>query len=94
MVNPTDLPQVPSAVIVAKAMMYLCRAAMASNANPKWGQLAEMYKQDFDREQQNARTADDRRKVTLGIKADDGYGVNLGEDYYATHDAAGPPYVG
>jgi hypothetical protein len=74
-------------------MMYLCRAAMASNANPKWGQLAQFYKDDFDREQQNARTADDRRKVTLGIKAEDSYGLNSGLDYIQNHDASGPPFV-
>src|SRR5216684_1137743 len=90
-----DLPQIPSAVIEAKAAMYMCRAVFASSGNPKWLQLAQEYRQDYIQELQDARVADNRRKVTLGMSATGSRGgVNLGLDYLAVHDAGGPPYAG
>lgn len=94
LVSPTDLPLVPSAVLENKAMMYMAQAAFASNSNPKWMALAQSYQATYVKELQDARTADDRRKVTLGISASKySGGINSGVDYYATHDAYGPPYV-
>lgn len=95
MLNPNDQPQVPSAVIEAKASMYLARSVFASTGNPKWFQLVGDYKDDYIRERDAARVEDNRRKVTLGITATGVRGgVNLGLDYYSIHDAAGPPYMG
>lgn len=95
MVNPTDLPLIPSAVLEAKAMMYACRALFASSGSPKWGSMADKYKDDYVYERDAARVADNRRKVTLGMSATGSRGgVNLGIDYVAVHDASGPPYVG
>ena len=95
LVNPTDNPLVPSAVLENKAMMYAAQSLCASNSNPKWLQLAQLYQTTYMTELQNAHTADDRRKVTLGISASKyGGGLNTGVDYYSTHDAAGPPYIG
>ena len=93
MLNPNDNPQVPSAVIEAKAAMYMCRAAFASTGNPKWLQMSETYKADYTEEIDKALTEDRRRKVTLGLSATGEYtgGVNLGEDYWSIHDAWGPP---
>jgi hypothetical protein len=76
-------------------MMYMAQAAFASNSNPKWLSLAQSYQVTYMKEQQDARTADDRRKVSLGIHAAGGQStVNTGIDYLYNHDPAGPPYIG
>jgi hypothetical protein len=91
----TDNPLVPSAVLENKAMMYAAQSLFASNSNPKWLQLAQSYQATYMKELQDARTADDRRKVTLGISASGSRGgVNSGIDYLYNHDPAGPPYIG
>lgn len=93
MYNPNDQPQLPSTVIEAKASMYLCKSAFASNGNPKWFQLAQDYKADYQAELEKAKAEDSKRKVTLGMSATGTFvgGANLGEDYYAIHDSYGPP---
>jgi hypothetical protein len=92
MINPNDWPQVPSLVLEAKTAMYMARGIFASNGNPKWAQLADMYMNDYLREREQARVDDNRRKITLGISAT-GFrgGINSGLDYIAIHDAGGPP---
>lgn len=70
MVNNTDMPLIPSAVLEAKAMLYIALANFASNGNPRWAQLVTEYRTDYLRELDRARAADNKRAVTLGIKAD------------------------
>lgn len=83
MVNSTDLPQLPSAVIVAKCMYKCCLALFASNGNPKYMQLAQEYKKTYDEELDKAKTADKKRPNQNRIT---GLQQNYGLDQYATHD--------
>lgn len=95
MLNPNDQPQVPSAVIENKALMYLALGVFASNGNAKWFQIAQHYEKTYKDELEKAIAADNRRKITLGSASDgEGLLVNSGLDYVATHDASGPPYIG
>jgi hypothetical protein len=70
MINDSDMPLIPSAVIESKAMMYIARSNFASNGNPRWAQLADQYMADYMRELEVARRSDNKRAVTKGIKAD------------------------
>ena len=88
MVNNTDQPLIPSAVLEAKAMMYLALSNFASNGNPRWAQLAQEYRADYLRELDRARSADNKRAVTLGIKAEGrGRAFDAALDY--NHDFGG-----
>jgi len=67
MVNDTDVPLIPSAVLEAKGMMYLARAQFANSGNERHAALAKMYEADYMRELENSRTADNKLKITLGL---------------------------
>lgn len=69
MVQAGDQPLIPSNVLEAKAMMYVCRARTASDGDPRWSSLADKYNQDYLRELEFAKRADMRRAATLGISA-------------------------
>lgn len=96
MVNDTDIPMLPSTVLEAKAMMYLCRSTFANNGNPKWLQLAQEYKNDYMAELDKAKTEDLGRIVPRGQPIVRGFadvrGFDAAVDY--NHDFIGPPYRG
>lgn len=96
MIAPTDLPVIPSQVLEAKAMMYLCRATFANNGNPKWLQLAEAYRADYLTELEKAQTADKERSVTKGLPIIRTYQTSRPFDASIdeNHDFAGPVYNG
>jgi len=64
MVNPTDMPQVASAVLEAKAMMYAAQASYASNAGPQWLALAQTWEKRYTEEREKAEYADRKRALT------------------------------
>lgn len=88
MINVTDLPLIPSQVLEAKAMMYAARAIYASGGDARWANVAGMYQADYLRELEVAKRADNKRAVTLGIKADDSTS-NFGMDILYNHDFGG-----
>jgi hypothetical protein len=92
----SDLPVIPSQVLEAKAMMYLCRATFANNGNPKWLQLAEAYRADYLTELEKAQTADKERSVTKGLPIIRTYQTSRPFDASIdeNHDFAGPVYNG
>lgn len=96
MVNDSDQPMLPSTVLEAKAMMYLCRATFANNGNAKWLQLAETYSADYVMELEKAKSEDLGRIVPRGqpivrdLNAQRVFDAAI--DY--NHDFQGPPYVG
>lgn len=96
MMNDSDLPVIPSQVLEAKAMMYLCRSTFANNGNPKWLSLAQEYRQDYMTELEKAQHADKQRVVPQGIpmvrNLNYGRPFDAAIDYKA--DFWGPPYVG
>ena len=91
LVNPTDVPQIPSVVLEAKAMMYIARAAYMNTGNPRYGEIAKMYEADYTRELENAKYADNKLKVTLGLNAlgSGNRKFDMAIDYYV--DRWGPP---
>lgn len=96
MSSPTDMPFIPSQVLEAKAMMYLCRSAFANNSNPKWLQLAQEYQKDYITELDKAKAEDNKRIVPAGIPAI--RNINASRAFDAAidynHDFVGPPYRG
>jgi hypothetical protein len=90
MVNAGDLPQIPSQVLEAKAMMYACRAVYASSGNPKWLSLSEAYKADYTIELEKVKQEDTKRVTPKGITSWGGRRLfDASVDY--NHDLAGPP---
>lgn len=69
LVEASDLPLLPSAVLEAKAMMYVARTRVAADGDPRWAQLANQYQADYLRELEAAKRADMRRAATLGASA-------------------------
>ena len=64
MVLDTDMPQVPSAVLEAKAMMYGCLATYASNGASQWKALADFWQTAYLKEREDALYADGKRTKT------------------------------
>ena len=90
MVNPTDLPMIPSQVLEAKAMMYACRAVFASSGNPKWLSLSEAYRTDYSLELEKAKHEDSKRVTPKGITSWGGRRL-FDASIDVTHDLSGPP---
>ena len=84
MVNLTDMPQVPSAVLEAKAMMYAAQASYASNGAPQWKDLADTYQKQYLKERDDALYADGKRIKTLHMHSP-ARSFN-GLDYLPSHD--------
>lgn len=69
LVNSTDVPQIPSVVLEAKTLMYIARANYMNTGNPRHMELANAFEKDYMRELENAKYADNKLKVTLGLNA-------------------------
>ena len=91
LVNPTDVPQIPSVVIEAKTMMYLSRAQYMNTGNPRYKDISDQYQADYLRELENAKYADNKLKVTMGLNAlgSGNRKFDMAIDYYV--DRWGPP---
>lgn len=83
MVNLTDMPQVPSAVLEAKAMMYACQASYASNGAPQWATLMDKAEKQYLKERDDALYADG--KVIKTQKASNPT-PPFGLDFLPSHD--------
>ena len=83
MINNTDLPRIPSAVIENKAMWKCAMALFASNGNARYKGMADTYYKIYQEELDKAQTADSRRQQQIASTAQP---VNRGLDYYALHD--------
>ena len=86
MVNPTDLPQIPSAVIMNKTLWKTALACYMSNGNPKYKDIAAKFESVYRDELDKAKEADSRRQQQRYITSPDRY---LGLDILATHDFEG-----
>lgn len=58
MVNPTDVPSVPSAVIVAKALAEGCESLFTLRGDPQWDSMRNYYRQIYNDELDKARERD------------------------------------
>lgn len=83
MVNNSDLPQIPSTVIVNKAMMKCALALYASNGDARYMQLATKYEAWYADALEKAKHADSRRQQQIQMASP---GLAIGLDIYATHD--------
>lgn len=86
MVNPTDLPQIPSAVIMNKCLWKTALACYMSNGNPKYNDIANKFESVYRDELDKAKVADSRRQQQRYITSPD---RRLGLDIIATHDFEG-----
>ena len=83
MVNDSDLPQIPSAVLENKAMWKCAMALYAGNGNAKYKGLADTYYTIYQQELDKAQTADSRRQTQIASTTNP---VNRTLDYFALHD--------
>ena len=83
MVNPADLPQLPTAVIENKALWKVCMANYASTGDQRWGTMAQSYYQIYEAELGKAQTADQQRANQRRIF---NTRPSFGLDVIATHD--------
>jgi len=83
MVNDSDLPQIPSAVLMNKAMWKCAMALFASNGNPRYDSMADKYYAIYKDELDKAQYADSRRQQQIKSTTEP---VNRTLDYYALHD--------
>jgi hypothetical protein len=67
MVNSTDNPQVPSAVIENKALMDCATALYASTGDPRWMTMANTFQGRYQYERDQAIVADQHRMITRGV---------------------------
>lgn len=84
MVEDTDIPMVPAAVLEAKAMKYSAQSLLASSGDPRWGALASQWDAVYHEELEKAQYADKQRTLT---KSPPTGSVNLfGMDFLPDHD--------
>ena len=62
MVNDSDQPQVPSAVLEYKAMYKACDALTANSGDARWATLSDKYERKYLTELEKAQTADQQRQ--------------------------------
>ena len=83
LVKDTDLPQLPSAVIEAKAAYLAFNALFSSNGNPKYKAAGDEQLARYNVELEKAKFADQQRTVTKKmVQRRPRYGI----DVIATHD--------
>jgi len=70
MVNPTDLPAVPSAVILNKALMRSCEAVFTLNGDPRWSNLVEHFQSRYNDELEKALDEDREQYGTVQVVTD------------------------
>lgn len=83
MVNNSDQPQIPSAVLENKALMMACDAMFLSSGDAKYFQLGQKYQGIYAEELEKAKTADAARQNQREMKGRD---VRFGLDVIASHD--------
>ncbi len=83
MVNPTDIPQVPQAVLEAKTMVYLCQSLIASSGDARWNKLLDTWTTRYDQELEKAIHADHLRELTQDPRDPT---PTFGMDYLPSHD--------
>lgn len=83
MVNDTDRPLIPSAVIVNKAMWKCAMSLFAGNGEQRYSAMADTYYTIYKDELDRAQTADSRRQQQIKSTTEP---VHRGLDYIATHD--------
>lgn len=86
MVNPTDLPQIPSAVIMNKCLWKSALAVYMSKGNDKYKAIADKFESVYRDELDKAQVADSRRQQQRYITSPD---RRLGLDILSTHDFEG-----
>lgn len=84
MVNPTDIPMVPAAVLEAKAMMYVCQSLLASSGDARWAPLASQWKGTYEEERDRAQYSDAKRTLAGNQQGDADTALNL--YYLPSHD--------
>lgn len=63
----SDISQVPSPAVEAKALVNGCLALFASQGSATWLQLADRYQAQFEQALERARAADIRRRVAHSV---------------------------
>lgn len=86
MVNPTDLPQIPSAVIMNKCLWKSALAVYMSKGNDKYKAIADKFESVYRDELDKAQVADSRRQQQRYITSPD---RSLGLDIISIHDYDG-----
>lgn len=86
MVNPTDLPQIPSAVLQASCMMKCCYALHLSNGDNRYKIMGDKYAELYLASLENAKQADARRQQQIKARQPS---YQIGLDILATHDNDG-----
>jgi hypothetical protein len=88
LVNPTDVPQLLSSVIVEKAAYFACEALYADTGDQSWLGLRDRHERNFEKEFEKATVAD---RLIEGSKVRiEGQNPVIGYDTYVNHDFAGP----
>jgi hypothetical protein len=70
MVNPTDLPSIPSAVVAAKACAKACEAIYALRGDPRWAAMQDRYQQAYVDALDQARRIDQEKFGMVGTIQD------------------------
>ena len=98
MVNPTDLPAVPSAVILSKALMIACESLYTLNGDARYATMIEHFSQRYDAELEKALDEDREQygtvqQITDQLNSDSGSGQAYpGLDYLYNKDWVGGNY--
>lgn len=61
MVNPTDIPAVPSAVVMAKALRKACETLFSLKGDPRWSGLMTFYEGQYNNELQRILDSDQQQ---------------------------------
>lgn len=83
MANNSDQPQLPSAVLEAKALSMACDAMYLSSGDEKYFQLGQKYQGAYQEELDKAKTADSQRQNQRKMQAGS---IRFGLDVIASHD--------
>lgn len=88
LIDTTDQPLCPSAVLEAKSLMDACLSAYATTGNQQWVQLADRYQARYLTELEDARIKNaDRQRHRTMVEPPSRRSIGPGDSqYFPTHD--------